>query len=137
LSPETTGLFGHPSRLATLPGLAERSGSFCRTGCTITAFEDTLPRRRQGSQDGLGCDSGVRQSRTDLFAKAIETLLLRQENETVPQPQHSEGRARSKTRFLTELLGNGELSLFSDLRGCQIFELARTPILKTHWPLGP
>lgn len=66
--------------------------------------------------------AGGRQSGTDLSAEAFKAVLLWQKNESLPQSQHGKGSTSAETKILTELLGNGDLSLFTDPGGRQIFE---------------
>jgi len=52
----------------------------------------------------------------------LKSLLFRQEDKAVSQTQYGKGRTRSQPKVLAELLWDGELSLLTDLRCCQIFE---------------
>jgi len=52
----------------------------------------------------------------------LKALLFWQKNEAIPQTQYGEGRTRSQTKVLAELLRDGELSLLTDLGSCQIFK---------------
>jgi len=52
----------------------------------------------------------------------LKSVLLRQKNKAVSQTQYGKGRTRSQPKVLAELLWDGELTLLTDLRSCQIFE---------------
>src|SRR5215467_1186637 len=52
----------------------------------------------------------------------FKALLFWQKNQAIPQAQHSKRRTGAQPKILTKLLRDRELSLFSNLRGGQIFE---------------
>src|SRR5438477_11133126 len=52
----------------------------------------------------------------------LKSLLFRQKDKAVSQAQYGKGGTRSQPKVLTELLWDGELTLLTDLRSCQIFE---------------
>lgn len=86
------------------------------------ARKDTLSRFRQRRQNCFWLEASTRESRAHMFAKTVETLLLWQKNEAVPQTQYGKGCTRSQAKVLPETLWDRELSLLADLRSCQIFE---------------
>jgi hypothetical protein len=52
----------------------------------------------------------------------LKSLLFRQKDKAVSQTQHGKGRTRSQPKVLAELLWDGELSLLTDPRSCQVFK---------------
>lgn len=57
-----------------------------------------------------------------LFAKLFKAPLLRQKNEAVAQTQNGKGRADAKPQIVPKLLGNGDLSLFTNLGRRHVFD---------------
>jgi hypothetical protein len=60
--------------------------------------------------------------RTHPLAQMLKTLLLRQKDQAISQPQNRKGRAISQPEILAELFGNGKLPLLANLRRSQVFE---------------
>ncbi len=86
------------------------------------ARKDTLSCFRQRCQDCFRRKPSTRESRSYLFAEMLKPLLLWQKNEAISQTQYGKGCTRSQPQVLAELLWHGELSFFTYLRSCQIFE---------------
>ena len=85
-------------------------------------LENPLPRFRKRGQDGFGRNSACGESRADLGAKVLETLLLRHQDKPVSQPKDGKRRTRSQAKVLAVLLGDGNLPLLADLGRSQVFK---------------
>jgi len=86
------------------------------------ASENAFAGFGQSCQHCLGREPSVTQGRTDTLTKIFKALLFRQKNESIAKTQDGERGARPQSKVLAEFFWNGELSLFSDLRGRQILK---------------
>jgi len=86
------------------------------------ALINSLPCLGKSRQYLFWSEASGGESRTNAIAKALEMVLLRHENESVPKLQNGERGTRFKAKIFTKLFWNGDLALLADPGRSQEFK---------------